>query len=59
MFGEDRLYALLDALPAAQPAEAIVNRVPDGVREFLGEAGDDITVMALRVLPPAPAGAAR
>jgi phosphoserine phosphatase RsbU/P len=53
MFGEDRLYALLDGLPRALPAEGIVGRVLDGVRAFLGEteAGDDITVMALRVLP--------
>jgi sigma-B regulation protein RsbU (phosphoserine phosphatase) len=58
MFGEDRLYALLDALPATLPAPEIVNRVLDGVRDFLGatEAGDDITVMALRVLPPATVG---
>jgi serine phosphatase RsbU (regulator of sigma subunit) len=53
MFGEDRLYALLDGLPGALPAEGIVGRVLDGVRAFLGEteAGDDITVMAMRVLP--------
>ena len=58
MFGEDRLYALLDALPVTLPAEEIVNHVLAGVRDFLGhtEAGDDITVMALRVLPPATAG---
>ena len=33
-------------------ARAIVDRVLAGVREFLGdtEAGDDITVMALRVM---------
>jgi sigma-B regulation protein RsbU (phosphoserine phosphatase) len=61
MFGEDRLYALLDALPRALPAEGIVNRVLEGVRAFLGgtEAGDDITVMALRVLPPTTGDAPR
>ena len=61
MFGEDRLYALLAALPGSLPAEVIVNRVLEGVRDFLGEAeaGDDITVMALRVLPASTTGAPR
>ncbi len=58
MFGEDRLYALLDDLPGSLPAEGIVHRVLEGVSAFLGgtEAGDDITVMALRVLPASTAG---
>ncbi len=53
MFGEERLYALLAAAPLRDTAEQLVGRVLDGVREFLGdtEAGDDITVMALRVRP--------
>jgi serine phosphatase RsbU (regulator of sigma subunit) len=53
MYGEERLYALLDAVPAAASAEETVDRVLAGVRGFLAgtEAGDDITVMALRVLP--------
>lgn len=53
MFGEERLYALLDATPHDASAEAVVGRVLAGVREFLDgvEPGDDITVMALRVLP--------
>jgi sigma-B regulation protein RsbU (phosphoserine phosphatase) len=59
MFGEDRLYALLAAAPASDDAQAIVARVLAGVRTFLDgtEAGDDITIMALRVLPPPPPGA--
>ena len=52
MLGEEGLYACLDRLPADLEARAIVDRVLQGVREFLGtnDAGDDITVMALRVL---------
>ena len=53
MFGEDRLIALLEACPQDASAQQLVKRVLDGVTEFLGEIepGDDITVMALRVLP--------
>lgn len=52
MFGEERLYALLDRAPRDLPAERLVDHVLDGVRAHLDgvEAGDDITVMALRVL---------
>jgi sigma-B regulation protein RsbU (phosphoserine phosphatase) len=51
MFGEERLYELLESLPRELGAREIVERVLAGVRGFLGdvEAGDDITVMALRV----------
>ena len=57
MFGEERLYALLDAQPPELPAAELVERVLAGVRVFLDgiEAGDDITVMALRILDPAHA----
>ena len=60
MYGEERLYARLAALGPGPGAEAAVHAVLDDVRAFLGgtEAGDDITVMALRVLPPGPAGQA-
>lgn len=52
MFGEDRLYALLDTLPRELTAREMVERVLAGVRDFLGEVepGDDITVMAMRVI---------
>lgn len=55
MFGEERLYALLDACPPDLAADALVQRVLAGVEEFLAgvEPGDDITVMVLRVLPGA------
>lgn len=53
MFGEERLYALLDGAKGAPSAKELVERVLAGVSEFLAgvEPGDDITVMALRVLP--------
>ena len=56
MFGEERLMALLESCPRDLPADQLVRRVLDGVGEFLGdtEPGDDITVMALRVLPQTP-----
>ena len=52
MYGEDRLYAVLDALPGDLSAPVIVDRVLAELRGFLGETepGDDITVLALRVL---------
>lgn len=55
MFGEERLYALLDALPRTLPAREVVERVLAGLTSFLSgaEPGDDITVMALRVREPA------
>jgi serine phosphatase RsbU (regulator of sigma subunit) len=55
MFEEERLYALLESAPRTLSAEQLVQRVIGGVRDFLGEteAGDDITVLALRVLPAA------
>jgi sigma-B regulation protein RsbU (phosphoserine phosphatase) len=56
MFGEERLMALVESLPADLPARELVERVLGGLREFLGEheAGDDVTVMALRVMETRP-----
>lgn len=56
MYGEERLYAHLAAAPADLSAERLVDHVLAGVRAHLDgvEAGDDITVMALRVLAAAP-----
>jgi sigma-B regulation protein RsbU (phosphoserine phosphatase) len=53
MFGEERLVTLVESLPAGLAARELVERVLAGLRAFLGEAeaGDDITLMALRVLP--------
>ena len=52
MFGEERLQKLVESLPRDHTAREMVDRILRGVREFLGdaEAGDDITVMALRVV---------
>jgi hypothetical protein len=59
LFGEERLYALIHALPGDLTSEQITQRILDGVRAFLGpeEAGDDITLMVMRVLDPAPSPA--
>ena len=56
MFGEERLMALVESLPLELPARELVERILAGLREFLGpaEAGDDVTVMALRVVDPKP-----
>src|SRR2546426_2063451 len=50
MFGEDRIHAAIEAMPASLTAREIVERLLDSVRGFLGgmEPGDDMTVMVLR-----------
>jgi hypothetical protein len=52
MVGEERLYEWLAEMDGTLDSKAVVESVLDRVRGFLGdvEAGDDITVMALRVL---------
>ena len=59
MFGEERLYALLRSLPHDHDARQDVESVLAAVRDFLGEteAGDDITVLVLRVPTTGTAGA--
>lgn len=54
MYGEERLHACVEALPAGFSAPQIVEAVLNDLRRFLAgvEAGDDVTVMALRVMPP-------
>jgi Stage II sporulation protein E (SpoIIE) len=56
LFEEERLYALVEALPRHLSAREIVEAVLQGVRTWLDglEPGDDMTVMVLRVLEPAP-----
>jgi Stage II sporulation protein E (SpoIIE) len=56
LFGEERLERLVQSLPRELPASEVVERILQGVREFLDgeEAGDDMTVLALRVLDPSP-----
>jgi hypothetical protein len=56
-FGEDRLYDTVARLAPDLPASGIVEAILQSVRAFLDgeEPGDDMTVMALRVLEPVPA----
>lgn len=56
MYGEDRLYAVLDAMPHDLAAEAMVDHIHGELRRFLGEMepGDDVTLLALRVLEHDP-----
>jgi serine phosphatase RsbU (regulator of sigma subunit) len=60
MYGEGRLERLVESLPADLSASELVERILQGVREFLGdeEPGDDMTVLALRVLEPSVIAAA-
>jgi serine phosphatase RsbU (regulator of sigma subunit) len=59
LFGEERLERLVQGLPHDLPASLLVERVLDGVREFLDgvEPGDDMTLLALRVLDGPPGSA--
>lgn len=52
LYGEERLYALLRSLPGDLSARAALERVLAGVRGHLAgaEAGDDMTLMLMRVL---------
>lgn len=63
LFGEERLCALVESLPAGTSAREMTAAILAGVRAFLDDAepGDDMTVLALRVLErePARAGAPR
>jgi Stage II sporulation protein E (SpoIIE) len=53
MYGEERLYALIESLPRELAARDVIERVLHGVRDFLDgvEPADDMTIMVLRVLP--------
>jgi sigma-B regulation protein RsbU (phosphoserine phosphatase) len=55
-YGEPRLEALLNALPANAPASAWVDAVMTSVNDFTrGHAqADDITLLAVHFLPEAP-----
>ncbi|HEY6865832.1 MAG TPA: PP2C family protein-serine/threonine phosphatase, partial [Candidatus Eisenbacteria bacterium] len=60
MFGEERLCAMVERLSGTLDARGIAQAILDEVGAFLGgaEPGDDMTVMILRVLDEAGAGAA-
>lgn len=57
MFGEDRLRDTVVGFPADLSARDVTERILEAVRTHLDgvEAGDDMTVMVLRVLPPSDA----
>jgi serine phosphatase RsbU (regulator of sigma subunit) len=61
MYGEERLYDLVQGLPAHLTARETADRILAGVRAFLDgvEAGDDITLLVVRVEPSAAPAAAR
>ncbi len=61
LYGEERLCDLVGALPFDLTSEQVTDRILEGVRAHLDgvEAGDDITLMVLRVLEPVPAAAVR
>jgi sigma-B regulation protein RsbU (phosphoserine phosphatase) len=60
LFGEERLIAAVHAIPAERSAREVTEGIVRAVRGFLDgkEAGDDMTVMVLRVhgdgTPPEP-----
>ncbi len=58
-YGDDRLTAMIAALPAELSAREMSARLMDAVGAWIGdvEPGDDCTVLVLRVLEPEPAGA--
>ncbi|HEY2956328.1 MAG TPA: PP2C family protein-serine/threonine phosphatase [Candidatus Eisenbacteria bacterium] len=58
LYGEERLTALVGALPPHLSCEQVTERILEGVRSHLDgeEAGDDITLLVLRVLEPAQPG---
>ena len=55
LFGEERLYALIEAQSRTLTASELSERILAGVREWLAgaEAGDDMTIMVVRVLDSA------
>jgi stage II sporulation SpoE-like protein len=59
LYGEERLYGLVASLPQGLSSEQVTDRILAGVRAHLegADAGDDITLMVLRVLEPGEAQA--
>ena len=57
LFGEERLYACVERMPEHLSAQEITEGILAAVRAHLAglEAGDDMTVMVLRVTEPTPA----
>jgi len=61
LFGEERLYECIERLPEHLSAREVTDRILAAVRDYLAgiEAGDDMTVMVLRVIEPATGELAR
>src|SRR5678815_1851254 len=59
LFGEERIYAAVEALPRDLCAREVADRLLESLAEFLegAEPQDDVTLMVLRVLEPAAAPA--
>ncbi len=53
MYGMDALRELMEKLPPDQDSHAIVEKILQDVREFVGDfpQSDDMTIIALRVRP--------
>ena len=60
IFGEERIYEVVESLPRDLSANEIADRLLDALAEFLEgvEPQDDITLLVLRVLEPSPVPAA-
>ena len=60
MYGEDRLYELISSMPKDLSARQVADRIVASVQQFLQgtDAGDDITLMVLRVREPGEAAPA-
>ncbi|MEO5616472.1 MAG: PP2C family protein-serine/threonine phosphatase [Candidatus Eisenbacteria bacterium] len=60
LYGEDRLYDLITSMPRELSAREVTDRIVDSVNQYLAgaEAGDDITLMVLRVREPHEAAGA-
>jgi sigma-B regulation protein RsbU (phosphoserine phosphatase) len=55
-FGDQRLCEIVESMPRSTCAREVAERVIEELHRFLGEveAQDDITLLVLRVLEPAP-----
>ncbi len=60
LFGEERLYEVVQSIPRDRGAREVAETVLDEVHRFLDglEPQDDITLLVIRVLEPAPAAPA-
>jgi len=59
MFGEERLYATIERMPREFTSRQVADGILESVRAFLDgtEAGDDMTLLVMRVVEPQEAAA--